>query len=89
LASLGLAINDTFYFDAYSSGGGVDSAIDALANPNVSITSWGGPYTSSTVGSGGTGLNSYQVVPEPSTYALLALSGAGLVGYIARRRARK
>ncbi len=90
LASLGLAINDTFYFDAYSSGGGGgDSAVDALANPNVSITGWGGPYTSSTVGSGGTGLNSYQVVPEPSTYALLALSGAGLFGYIARRRARK
>jgi len=90
LASLGLAINDTFYFDAYSSGGGgSDSAIDALANPNVSITSWSQTYTSSTVGSGGVGLNSYQVVPEPSTYALLALSGAGLVGYIARRRARK
>lgn len=90
LASLGLAINDTFYFDAYSSGGGGgDSAVDALANPNVSITGWSGPYTSSTVGSGGTGLNSYQVVPEPSTYALLALSGAGLFGYIARRRARK
>lgn len=90
LASLGLAINDTFYFDAYSSGGGGgDSAVDALANPNVSITSWSQTYTSSTVGSGGVGLNSYQVVPEPSTYALLALSGAGLAGYIARRRARK
>jgi hypothetical protein len=90
LASLGLAINDTFYFDAYSSGGGgSDSAVDALANPNVSITSWSQTYTSSTVGSGGLGLNSYQVVPEPSTYALLALSGAGLAGYIARRRARK
>jgi len=90
LASLGLAINDTFYFDAYSTGGGgSDSAVDSLANPNVSITSWSQTYTSSTVGSGGLGLNSYQVVPEPSTYALLALSGAGLVGYIARRRARK
>jgi hypothetical protein len=90
LASLGLAVNDTFYFDAYSTGGGGgDSAVDALANPNVSITAWGQTYTSSTVGSGGVGLNSYQVVPEPSTYALLALSGAGLAGYIARRRARK
>jgi hypothetical protein len=90
LASLGLAINDVFYFDAYSSGGGPgDGAIDALANPNVSITDWGQSYTSSTTGSSGPGLNSYQVVPEPSTVALLALSALGVAGYAARRRARK
>ena len=90
LASLGLAINDTFYFDAYSTGGGPgDSAVDALANPNVSITSWGQTYTSSTTGDGGLGLNSYQVVPEPSTVALLTLSALGVAGYAARRRARK
>jgi hypothetical protein len=90
LASLGLAADDVFYFDAYSSGGGgTDSAVDALANPNVSITSWGQTYTSSTTGGGGLGLNSYQVVPEPSTYALLALSALGLAGYAARRRAAR
>jgi hypothetical protein len=90
LSSLGLAPNDVFYFDAYSSGdGGGDSAIDALANPNVSVTNWAGPYTSSTTGTGGVGLNSYQVVPEPTTYALLALGALGMAGYAARRRARK
>jgi hypothetical protein len=90
LASLGLAPNDVFYFDAYSSGGGGgDSAIDALANPNVSVTNWAGPYTSSTTGTGGVGLNSYQVVPEPTTYALLTLGALGVAGYAARRRARK
>ena len=90
LASLGLAVDDVFYFDAYSSGGnGTDSAIDALANPNVSVTDWGQTYTSSTTGDRGLGLNSYQVVPEPSTYALLALSALGLAGYAARRRAAR
>jgi len=33
--------------------------------------------------------NNLSVVPEPSTYALLVLSAAGLAGYAARRRARK
>ena len=33
--------------------------------------------------------NNLSVVPEPSTYALLAFSAAGLAGYAARRRARK
>ena len=90
LSSLGLAPNDVFYFDAYSSGGGGgDSAIDVLANPNISITDWGQTYTSSTTGDAGLGLNSYQVVPEPTTYALLALGALGVAGYAAGRRARK
>ena len=90
LTSLGLAINDTFYFDAYSSGGGgTDSAVDALANPNVAITSWSQTYTSSTTTSGGNGLNSYKVVPEPSTLGLLGLTAAGLAGYALRRRTKK
>ena len=34
------------------------------------------------------GINNLQVVPEPSTYALLALSAAGFGGYVIRRRRR-
>jgi hypothetical protein len=33
--------------------------------------------------------NNLNVVPEPSTYALLTLSALALGGYAARRRARK
>jgi hypothetical protein len=29
-----------------------------------------------------------EVVPEPSTYAMLALAGAGFAGYVIRRRRR-
>ncbi|NCC52247.1 MAG: choice-of-anchor D domain-containing protein, partial [Spartobacteria bacterium] len=51
---------DTFYFDAYTSGGGgSDSAVDALSNPNVSITAWDEAYTSRT---NDTGLSSYTLV---------------------------
>jgi len=89
LSSLGLAPNDVFYFDAYSTSGDGTSAVDALANPNVSINDWTVPYTSSTTGDGGVGLNSYQVVPEPTTYALLTLGALGVAGYAAGRRARK
>lgn len=57
--NLGLAGGDTFYFDVYSSGAGAtDSALDALSNPNVSITAWDQTYTSDT----GTGISSYTLV---------------------------
>ena len=47
-ASLDVVNGDTIRFDAYSSGGGdPDSAVDALANPSTSITSWSQAYTSS------------------------------------------
>ena len=79
IASLGLAAGNTFYFDAYSSGGGPDnSAVDALANPNYAISSWSGPYTSSST----TGIFSY-TIPAPGAIALLGL--AGLVGSRKRR----
>lgn len=44
--SLEVANGDLIIFDAYSSGSGPDGAIDALSNSNVTITSWGGSYTS-------------------------------------------
>ena len=81
IASLGMSIGDTFSFDAYSSGGGGgDSAVDALANPNVAITSWGQPYNS-----GASNSFSYTLgaVPAPGAVALIGV--AGLMGR--RRRA--
>jgi hypothetical protein len=85
LASIG-SPTGTWYFDAYSSSGTAgDSAVDALSNPNIAITSWTQAYTSSQ-NPPGTGIS---VVPEPSTYALLGLGALALGGYMARRRARK
>lgn len=83
LASLGLSVGDTFYFDAYSSGGGGgDSAVDALSNPNISIVSWGQIYTSNTTN----GISSYQIIPEPVSLALLGLAGAAFGLHRLRRR---
>jgi hypothetical protein len=51
LASLGLAVGDSFFFDISSSGGTpTDSAVDALANPNPTVASgdWVTPYDSGT-----------------------------------------
>lgn len=90
LASLGLALGDQFTFDAYSTGGNTgDSAVDALANPNVAITSWGGPYTSKPVTFDGGGLNSYTVaVPEPTTGVMLGLASVAITAQIVRRQRR-
>jgi len=91
LASLGLAPGDQFTFDAYSSGGGgSDTSIDSLANPNVAVTSWGETYTSKPVTFGGGGLNSYTVpVPEPATLAGFGVVGAVVAGHMIRRRTRR
>lgn len=79
IASIGMSIGDTFRFDAYSSGGGGgDSAVDALANPNVAITSWGQAYDSSTSNSFSYTLTA---IPAPGAIALI-----GLAGLVARRR---
>ena len=82
LSSMGLTVGDIFNFEVFSSGsGGGDAAIDSLNDPNVTTSDWGGTYNS-------TLSSSYEVVPEPSTYALLALSAAALGGYVIRRRRR-
>lgn len=91
LASMNLIPGNVIYFDAYSSGGGgTDSAVDSLANPLVSITSWSGPYTSYATAAGGPGLNSYTVaVPEPamlSTLSTFVVVGGAVAGRMMRRR---
>jgi hypothetical protein len=89
LATMNLIPGNVIYFDAYSSGGGNgDSAIDSLANPNVSVTNWGDTYTSYATGAGGPGLNAYTItaVPEPSSIAAVGLAGAAIAGHLMRRR---
>jgi len=72
-ADLGLSSGDTFYFDVYASGGmPSDSAVDALSNPDISITAWDQSYTSRT---NDTGLSDYtlaataDVVPGQGPFA--------------------
>ncbi len=51
LASLGMSVGDSFFFDVSSSGStATDSAVDALANPNPTSASgdWASPYDSGT-----------------------------------------
>jgi hypothetical protein len=81
IASLGMSLGDTFSFDAYSSGGGGgDSAVDALANPNFAISSWGQTYTS-----GASNSFSYTLGAIPAPGAIVLFGAAGLLGR--RRRA--
>lgn len=70
-AGLGLAAGSTFLFDVFTSGGGTDGAIDAAGNPAQTVAGWGDYYNS------GANTLSYtiQVVPEPTSAALLAVGG--------------
>lgn len=77
LSMLGLAVGDTFLFDAFTTGGGGgDSAWDSLQSATPSITGYGDPYTASPI-------LSYTVVPAPGSAALLAIGGL-----VAARRRR-
>jgi hypothetical protein len=81
LADLGLSPGNSFNFDVYSSGGGAtDGAVDALANPTQTIANWGDPYNSADPN-----VRIYTVIPEPSTFALIALGGLALVATVRRR----
>ena len=88
MASLGVSNGSTIYFDAYSSGGGGgDSAVDALSRSDASISSWGGPFTTSGIASGTAastagGAFAY-TIPAPGALALLG--AATLVGSRRRR----
>jgi hypothetical protein len=83
LASMGLSVGNSFVFDVYTSGGGgSDGAVDALGNPNQTIANWSDAYNSAPPY-----VNTYTVVPEPSTIALVAIGGLMLVGRLFRRRA--
>jgi hypothetical protein len=50
-APLGKVFGDTVDFDVYTTGGGVDPAVDALNNPNVTVKDWSEFYTNNAVSS--------------------------------------
>lgn len=69
LADLGIAVGDIITFDAVSTGGGDDTAIDSLTGAKPD--SWGQVVDLE-------GLQ-YEVVPEPATMALLGIGAAALL----------
>jgi hypothetical protein len=80
-AGLGLIPGSSFNFDVYTSGGGSgDGAVDALANPNQTISDWGVAYNS------GANVDAFTIpVPEPAAWTLLGLGSLVLFRRLFRR----
>lgn len=63
-SSLDVTLGDTIVFDAYASGGDGTGAMDALANPEITVSTWNGSYTSTATNT----TRSYTLVtPSPPT----------------------
>ncbi len=74
-------------FDTYgSSSNGVVSAVGTITGTDFDQVSYTSTDALGNIGSPGSAINA---VPEPSTYALLALSAAGLLAWRLRRRASR
>lgn len=67
LASLGLSLGDSFWFDVWTSTSGADTVLDALSD--TVVRTW-----NSAAFDTGNNFLTYTVVPEPSTAALLGLA---------------
>lgn len=91
----GVVINFSFTLTPTGFNYTIGSAQDAGLTASGSVAAAGigsVKYYISDAGGGDPGnlyFNNLSVVPEPSTYALLALSAVGIAGYAARRCARK
>ncbi|MFZ4483022.1 MAG: lamin tail domain-containing protein [Chthoniobacterales bacterium] len=94
-ASFGLATTGSSFFYGYNRAGGFDtygsssngviSTVGTIAGTDFDQLAYTSSNALGNIGSPGTAINA---VPEPSTYAMLALAGVGLAAYRFRRRAR-
>ncbi|MEK6644360.1 MAG: PEP-CTERM sorting domain-containing protein [Planctomycetota bacterium] len=72
LSRLGLGENQSFCFDAFTSGGGgTDGAIDSLGDPGVHVGDWGQQSNAFPV--------CYTTTPEPGSLGLLCIGGLALI----------